>query len=332
MNNSDIKGELYFDHNWKRYLSIFKPSCETLWIVSCVGFIICLVSLMLYTRVAFIIYKNKSSSFSNSFYTLIVHLSAADCLFLLIQLTIGYPVTLIGFKKVSQTFVVVCGFMVILLNLLIPQLIILLAVNRYVAVFYSISYKTIFSPKRVRLIVFICWLFSTTIATISYSCTCFAFKIAFSWETSCSNVTCIKVIYYIAFFVWGTFTLAVPFIYILFYVQYKLKKRELAIRLHQKFKIESTDLKMLIQSFTISCVLFLLFILFFIQNSTQNTLIDIALSVFSCVNSSVNPFLYMIFNSDIRQKMLNRATNRVYVKQNTVVSNRFTETVDNQNF
>lgn len=308
---SKTENGFYFDEESGRYFTIFQPSSLELWLTSIIGYLICFVSLALYLRVSYIIFKLKSNYFSNSFYTLLLYLSVADCSFLIIQLTVGYLVPLIGFKNVPHNLIAAFGFIIILANLVIPQLVILIAFNRYVCVCHFDKYKIIFGHKSVHLIVSICFTVALVLTCFFYACTCFAYKVSYFWEISCYYRNCANIIYYLGFFSWGFLCVLVPFVYIVFYCNYRWRKYKLAKSMEIAVRIETADLMLLFQSFIISSVLVLYFILFFVQSRIQSSFTDITLSFVSLINSSINPYLYIYFNKEIRCRVCFKFLNKV---------------------
>lgn len=311
MNDSMEKYGVYFDEKSGYYFTIFNPSPLEVWSVSTIGFIVGLISFVLYLRVSYIIFKFKSKYFANSFYTLLLYLAVADCSFLFIQLTLAYPITVIGFKNVSQKFVAACGFFAVFIYLTIPQLTILIAINRYIATCHFHKYQTIFGPKGVHSIAMLCISIALVLTSFFYSCTCFAFKASYAWEMSCSDRKLVDIVYYVGLVFWGSLSLTVPTVYIVFYCHYKWKKYKLGQSLNATVQIKKVDMKLLSQSIIISSILILVFVFFFLKNATESKFVDLSLSFVSLINGSINPYLYIFFNPDIRRRISFKSVNKI---------------------
>lgn len=141
-------------------------------LVTLVQFIICTGGIILYVLTCWIMVKYRKTTFANPFYTLAVALAVPDCLHLSMELLCAIPVVFIGFENVPLVYVAVCGFFTDVAYWCLAPLMVVIGVNRYIAVCHFQAYKSMFSPFRIKLMIVGCWALGFFLPALMYGCTC----------------------------------------------------------------------------------------------------------------------------------------------------------------
>lgn len=136
-------------------------------------FIICVGGLFLYILTCWIIIKHRKTAFANPFYTFALALAVPDCLHLCMQLLCAIPIVFIGYENFPMVYVAMCGYLTDAAYWSLAPMTVVIGVNRYIAVCHFQSYKRMFSPFRVKVLVIICWAMGFSIPSLMYGCTCF---------------------------------------------------------------------------------------------------------------------------------------------------------------
>lgn len=275
-----------------------------IWFVSSSSFLLALIGFCLYVKVGIVILKHKAVEFSNPFYKLVVYLAVPDCLFLLVQM-VGFIVTVVGFKNVNVYFTIILGFIEQISSWSLFSLISVLGLNRYICICHNDKYQSVFGGFKVHIWGCLCWVLGCILPSVDYSCSCYNFKNDYAWKFSCAYYGCMKTAIYFDQTVSILFTVFVPIINMMTFCHYQWKKNKLSRMVNcRSNRISKKDLKMLFQFVVISCVFIFYTVIYWIQDLLQLSQAgDIALTFASILNSSINPYLYVIFNADIRTKI-----------------------------
>lgn len=293
---------------------VFTTSTAIIWLVSLLTFLFAFFGLCFYIKVSLIIFKKKTATFSNAFYTFVLYLAVPDCLFLLVQI-FGCFITVVGFYNVHVYIVIVVGFLGQVASWSLFALIAALGVNRYIGVCHPHIYKLWFGKTQAHVVGCLCWLLGFLLPIVDYYCTCYSFKSDLSWKFSCAAVAGASLINLAIRFdqtVSIFFTCFVPVINIITFCHYRVAKYRVSRSMNQEMKIDKNDLKMLLQFIVISTVFVSYMIIYWIQDLQKTgPTADVILTFLAILNSSVNPYLYASFNQEIRAQLYTKKSSQV---------------------
>lgn len=310
-------GDFYVDPKSNFWLPVFIASPILVWLVSICTFIFAAVGFGIYIRSAFILLKFSKAAFANPFYTIVLYLALPDCLYLFIQLAFGIPTTILGFPNVPFHMGFATGFISEISMCSLFGLISLMGINRYVAICHFDKYTSWFSRWRVHSFCCLCFLLGLVISAGDDYCECFSLKVDFSYKLTCKvdangEPKCSFWVVQYDYVFWGFFTVFIPSINFVTVTRYFLKRRQIRASLDIQDNWKK-DAALLFQFISISAVFVIYMATFWIEDQvgSSNNPLDITITLLSILNSSVNPYLYLAFNSDIRAKFWERSSSHL---------------------
>lgn len=275
-------------------------------IVSFIAFILTIFGLLGYIIVCTIFIKYKKTDFKNPFYQLALALAFSDCTHLIFT-TFIVNVPLVMSKTYATIFpsaLYSVMFSVIAWNYYsMYAMIAIISINRYISIAHYYNYRNICRKFRINLAILCAFLLGSSILLVQSVAKCwFTFSI-YSTAWMCESFTDRKVM---LFFIYAAaFPALCSLIVCIFYVISYLAHRKLLSQgpIHSGLKREWA---LMFQFFLISfCALVMVIIYWAFAFVTPKNTNEAVMIVLGCINSSINPYCYIFFNSSVKKHLPN---------------------------
>lgn len=270
---------------------------------------VAVVCLICYCYVIYLFLK-YSAFRRNLFYWLLVHLGATDISILLVYILYGGPKTLGFYVEIPPFLETVFAFVNCAFSFMCIIVVNLIALNRYVAVCWFGHYKNWFSKRNLFISLLVCW-FLCICHTVSLQMFC-SLRFEICWSLSCDqNKTISLTEEKVNDFVAGGMVLCLIVVYIALFVHYRLIISKLQLT-NQEAAQRKRERKLLYQSLIVAGVLFSYYLMFELSSTlfalSNATIARMIFNTLSLLYSGIHPFLYFIFNSELRKNIKNSAS------------------------
>jgi hypothetical protein len=269
-------------------------------------YVFCFVGILANFIVCYTILRYKKTTFSNTFYTLAVALAVPDCVHLFTELTCSLPAVFYGLERTPKWFLHSCGYFADVSFWAIAPLMLVIAVNRFVAVCYFETYKRHFDARRIRILIAFCFIFCFFMPSVMYGCECY-YDFKHAWLFSCNEFRgCKNFALNFNATICNSICLAVAIIYVAIYIQHHRVQRRVgqSLQSDDDRKRRAKESKLMFQFGMISTVLiaYQVFFWIFLYVATNDPS-EMVLNFLVNLNSCISPFLYLSFGSDIRSRL-----------------------------
>lgn len=273
---------------------------------------ICLVGISGYIVYAYVVIKNRSS-LTNPFYTLTLSMMVSDVISLLTELMFSVPVILLGGEQeLSDPYRVVVGFFANGAWFWCSSHLTFMAANRVVAVCLYHRYLQMFNRKKVNILILSSVIYGFVLTGMMYICTCqYHFK-TYAWNFDCQPNSCAGPAKIINQIVSNGAVLVVIVCMVVVVVAVRRSARKVKMDNRSLDRQQKREIQLVFQFVVIGVVLAMQGAFFWafpwlMESKYLSTYVSLnVLNVSVVLMSSVHPFLYLFFGSEVREKLFTK--------------------------
>lgn len=270
-------------------------------------YLFCLTGIAAQTLLCATIIKYRKTTFSNPFYMLVVALAIPDAIHLSSEICCALPAVFRGLEDTPKWFLNSCGYFANASFFGLASLMLMIAINRYVAVCHFDTYKQHFGQKRIKGMIIACFGFSFIIPSIMYGCECYYDFTGFAWLFVCKPGGCAKFALDLNAITANSICGGVVLVYALISIKYRRIRNRIGVTLNQSDddkRRRAKETKLMFQ-FGLICVVLIANQTFFwiFLNVATNEPSQMVLNFLRNLNSSISAFLYLTFASEVRSRL-----------------------------
>lgn len=269
---------------------------------------ICVSGLIGYSVYVYILIKHKQA-FNNPFYHLSGSMLISDVINLFTEIIYSVPAMLFGESQMPDTYRRIVGYFSDGSWFWSSSHMAVIGANRVVAVCMYSHYQQLFNARNVYILMGVCWVYGFFMVTLMYACTCEYYFTSYSWVFACLPHSCQEAALKINQVCSNSLVISVVLSYVSIFIQVRRTSRRIKATGKASDKKQKRELQLVFQFVVIGVSLSIYELLFWIVPPlmASNSISDYAglnvMNIFGVVNSSIHPFLYIFFGSEVKQKI-----------------------------